>query len=138
MVTVAALLNYVVGRKLISEGRRHQSLILEADGRHLLTDVWTTVGVVVAIAAVGITGWDRLDPLIAILVAVNIIVTGAHLVRTSTAEVNSVRDVCSPSGVIRKCRRPCELIVHRNARPDATYFEMITLPFAEVLRTQSP
>lgn len=81
---VATLVNLGVGRKLIGAGREYQSMTLEADGRHLLTDVWTSVGVVVAVAAVAITGWKPLDPLIALVVAANIVVTGARLVRRST------------------------------------------------------
>jgi cation diffusion facilitator family transporter len=86
-VAVAALasgLNLVVARLLIGAGREHGSLPLEADGRHLMTDVWTSVGVVAGVAAVAITGWDVLDPLIALAVAANIIVTGVSLVRRST------------------------------------------------------
>ena len=50
--------------------------MLEADGKHLITDVWTSVGVIAGVAAVALTGWDVLDPLIALAVAVNIVVTG--------------------------------------------------------------
>lgn len=82
---VATVINFVVGRVLIREGRRHGSLILEADGRHLITDVWTSVGVVVGVALVSATGWEWLDPVVAILVALNIIRIGGMLVRESTA-----------------------------------------------------
>ena len=80
---VASAVNLVVARTLIKTGRTHESLTLEADGRHLMTDVWTSVGVVVGVAAVALTGWDPLDPLIALAVAVNIVVTGSSLVRES-------------------------------------------------------
>lgn len=82
---VAAAINLVVGQILLREGRRHSSLILEADGRHLMTDVYTSIGVVVGVALVALTGWERLDPLIAILVALNIIRTGTKLVGESAA-----------------------------------------------------
>lgn len=73
--------------------RIHQSIALEADGRHLVTDVWTSVGVVVGIAAVGITGWHWLDPLVAILVALNILREGAHLLwRSSQALMDEAVD----------------------------------------------
>lgn len=85
IATAASLINLVVGRILVREGRRHGSLILEADGRHLITDVWTSIGVFAGVALVSITGWDRLDPIVAIFVALNIIRTGAMLVRESTA-----------------------------------------------------
>jgi len=79
----AAALNLAVARLLIYAGKLHQSLTLEADGRHLMTDVWTSVGVVIGVAAVGLTGWKTLDPLIALAVAFNIVFTGVHLMRRS-------------------------------------------------------
>jgi cation diffusion facilitator family transporter len=84
-VTVgASLINLVVGRLLIASGRRLGSIVLEADGRHLMTDVWTSAGVIAAVAAVALTGWETLDPLVALVVAANIVLTGAKLVRRST------------------------------------------------------
>ena len=80
---VAAGLNLIVATLLIRVGREQRSITLEADGRHLMTDVWTTVGVIAGIIAVWATGWDRLDPIIALLVAVNIVRTGVVLLRRS-------------------------------------------------------
>lgn len=80
----AAAINTAVAFVLVREGRRHRSITLEADGRHLATDVWTSVGVVVGVAAVSFTGWEVLDPIVALLVAANIIVAGAVLLRRST------------------------------------------------------
>lgn len=85
LTAAATLVNLSVGQFLIRVGRQHRSLALEADGRHLMTDVWTSVGVIVGVAAVAVTGWLRLDPVIALLVAANIVVVGARLVRRSTA-----------------------------------------------------
>jgi cation diffusion facilitator family transporter len=82
---VASMVNLGVARALISAGREHRSLTLEADGRHLMTDVWTSVGVVAGIATVALTGWNTLDPLIALAVAGNIVRTGVSLVRSSTS-----------------------------------------------------
>lgn len=82
---VAAVLNGVVGRILIRVGTRHGSITLRADGRHLMTDVYTSVGVVVGLGLVWATGWLWLDPVIAILVGVNILVTGYRLISESTA-----------------------------------------------------
>ncbi|HEY3686239.1 MAG TPA: cation diffusion facilitator family transporter [Streptosporangiaceae bacterium] len=79
----ASVINLVVGFLLLRAGRANRSIILEADGKHLLTDVWTSAGVIVAVAAVHLTGWQRLDPVIALAVAANIIYTGAGLVRRS-------------------------------------------------------
>jgi cation diffusion facilitator family transporter len=78
---VASLVNFAVARILISVGREERSIVLEADGRHLMTDVWTSVGVVAGIGLVAITGVERLDPIIALLVAANIVATGVSLVR---------------------------------------------------------
>lgn len=79
----ASLVNLAVGRTLIGAGRELDSIVLESDGRHLITDVWTTVGVLTAVALVAITGWEPLDPLIALVVAGNIVVTGTRLMRRS-------------------------------------------------------
>jgi cation diffusion facilitator family transporter len=81
--TGASLINLAVGALLLREGRRLRSIILEADGKHLLADVWTSVGVLGAVILVALTGWNILDPLIALAVAVNIIVTGLRLVLRS-------------------------------------------------------
>ena len=81
----ASAINLVVGLLLVRAGRSHRSLILEADGKHLLTDVWTSVGVVVGVAAVAISGWERLDGIVALAVAANIIATGVALMRRSGA-----------------------------------------------------
>lgn len=77
---VASVINGLVGVVLLRAGRRHSSLTLVADGKHLLTDVVTSAGVVVGVLLVRLTGWDRLDPIVAFAVGVNIIVTGWKLV----------------------------------------------------------
>ena len=79
----ASLVNLGVGRVLIGAGRRHHSIALEADGHHLMTDVWTSAGVIAGIGAVAMTGWLRLDPIVAIAVAVQIVWTGVTLIRRS-------------------------------------------------------
>lgn len=78
---VATVINFAVARLLIRVGREESSMTLLADGRHLITDVITSVGVIGGVALVALTGVDRLDPVIALIVAVNIIVTGYSLVR---------------------------------------------------------
>jgi cation diffusion facilitator family transporter len=75
----ASLINLAVSMILMRAGRRYNSITLEADARHLMTDVWTTAGVLVGIALVWLTGFIRLDPIIAMLVAANIIFTGYRL-----------------------------------------------------------
>lgn len=79
-----AIINGLVAVRLLSAGRRLRSITLEADGRHLITDVWTTVGVVVGIILVALTGWLILDPLIALAVAANIVWTGLRLLRETS------------------------------------------------------
>jgi cation diffusion facilitator family transporter len=80
---VAALINGAVGWLLLRTGRKHRSIVLEADGQHLLTDVWTSVGVILGLGLVWLTGWSWLDPVLALLVAVNIVWTGWVLMRRS-------------------------------------------------------
>jgi cation diffusion facilitator family transporter len=83
LTVIASGINLAVARVLLRAGREHQSITLEADGKHLLTDVWTSAGVIVGIALVFATGWLRLDPLIAIAVAIHILWTGFGLMRRS-------------------------------------------------------
>ncbi len=82
---VAALLNGAVALVLIRAGRKHNSITLRADGHHLMTDLITSVGVVVGIGLVGLTGWAWLDPVVALGVGINILWTGWRLVTESTA-----------------------------------------------------
>lgn len=80
---LATAINLGCGLVLIRAGRRHRSIALEADGKHLLTDVWTSAGVIAGVALVALTGWLILDPLLALAVALHIIWTGAVLMRRS-------------------------------------------------------
>ena len=79
----ASVINLFVALVLMRAGRRFHSITLEADAHHLLTDVWTSVGVVVALAAAALTGWERLDPVIGLAVSANIVLTGVRIVRDS-------------------------------------------------------
>lgn len=83
LAVVASLANAACAWVMLRAARAHRSITLEADARHLLTDVWTTVGVVVGVILVQVTGWLRLDPIIAIAVALQIVWTGWHLMRRS-------------------------------------------------------
>jgi cation diffusion facilitator family transporter len=80
---VSSVLNGLLAAKMLAESRRHRSIALEADARHLFTDVWTSVGVIVAVVAVQFTGWLWLDPAVALGVAANIIREGARVVWVS-------------------------------------------------------
>ena len=81
----ASLINLGVAVVLLRAGRKYHSIALEADGKHLMTDVWTSVGVIAGVALVFATGWLRLDPLIALAVAAHIVWTGVGLVRRSAS-----------------------------------------------------
>jgi cation diffusion facilitator family transporter len=80
---VSSVLNGLLAARMLAESRRHRSIALEADARHLYTDVWTSAGVVVGVVAVQLTGWLWLDPAVAIGVAINIIREGARVVWVS-------------------------------------------------------
>jgi len=83
-VSVAAsLINLVVALILAKAGKRYNSISLEADAHHLMTDVWTSVGVLAGVGLVALTGWERLDPIVAFIVAANIIWSGVRIVRMS-------------------------------------------------------
>ena len=79
----ASVINLLVARVLFRAARRHQSITLDADAHHLMTDVWTSVGVIIGIWAASTTGWQRLDPIVAIGVALNIVYTGVGILRRS-------------------------------------------------------
>ncbi|MBU0620682.1 MAG: cation diffusion facilitator family transporter [Gammaproteobacteria bacterium] len=82
---VASIINLFAAFELIKAGRAHNSITLEADAKHLMTDVWTSVGVIAGVGLVWLTGLLWLDPLIALLVAVNIMWTGWQLLQRSAA-----------------------------------------------------
>ncbi len=77
------MLNGLLAWKMLVESRVHRSIALEADARHLFTDVWTSAGVVVGVILVQLTGWLWLDPVVAIAVAMNIVREGARVVSRS-------------------------------------------------------
>lgn len=92
---VASGVNFGVARVLLRAGRRYHSITLEADAKHLMTDVWTSAGVVVGVGLVALTGWRALDPLVAIGVALNIIWAGFMIVRRSAG---GLLDSAIPAG----------------------------------------
>ena len=102
---LASVINFAVARRLLKAGKEYRSMTLEADARHLLTDVWTSAGIIAGVFAVSLTGWTRVDPLIALVVAANILWTGAQLLRRSllglmdaalpAADQNAIKDVLS-------------------------------------------
>jgi cation diffusion facilitator family transporter len=83
LIILAMVINAVLGFYLVTIGKRQQSLILEANGKHVLTDAWTSIGVVIGIGLVMLTGWRYWDPICAILVASNILYSGFGLIKQS-------------------------------------------------------
>lgn len=81
---VATIINFITSRVLLYFSKKHNSITIEADAHHLMTDVWTTVGIIAGIFLVKITGWQLLDPIMAILVAISIVYTGVKLIIRST------------------------------------------------------
>ena len=99
---VASGINLATALLMIRVGRKRNSITLEANGSHLMTDVWTSVGVIVAVGAVAATGWTQLDPVVAIIVAVNIVWTGVKIVRRSVA---GLMDASLPTTDLDKVRQ---------------------------------
>jgi cation diffusion facilitator family transporter len=106
LVLAAGILNAGLGFYLLRVGRRTKSLILEADGKHVLTDSWTGLGVVAGLGLVMLTHWKPIDPLVAIGVAVNILWSGGHLVWRSAV---GLLDYSDP-GAGRKIRERLDAI----------------------------
>jgi cation diffusion facilitator family transporter len=114
----ASLINLFVARILFRAGRRYHSITLEADAHHLMSDVWTSAGVIVGVSAAAMTGWQRLDPLIAILVALNIIRTGASILRRS---LMGLLDTALPDDLQRKITE----ILARHAKKEGVRFHAL-------------
>ena len=119
VAAAAGLANFGVARVLLALARRHESITLEAHAKHLLTDVWTTAGVLVGLGAVWWTDWAWLDPAIAVLVALNIVVSGSRLVARS---MRGLMDYTLPGGEVQRI----EEILTAYAERGATYHQLRT------------
>jgi cation diffusion facilitator family transporter len=104
----ASLINLVVARILIRVGRRTNSIILEADGQHLMTDVWTSFGVIVGLGFVWLTDWRWLDPIMALIVAANIVWTAWDLIARS---FNGLMDHALPESEQHAVRAAIEALL---------------------------
>lgn len=102
---VASLINLITALIILRAARAHNSITLQANGRHLMTDVWTSVGVVAGVAAVALTGWEVLDPIIALLVAANIVWSGVGIVRSS---VDGLMDITLPAADLQTISKVLE------------------------------
>lgn len=123
---IASAVNFGVARILLAAGKRHRSITLEADAHHLMTDVWTSAGVLVGVGLVWISGWAWLDPVVALLVAANIVWSGVLLVRRSAlgmmdtglpeeerALLRAILDSFAPRGVTYHALRTRQAAVRR-------------------------
>jgi cation diffusion facilitator family transporter len=115
---VSTVMNGVLARAMLKKAHEHRSMALEADARHLFTDVWTSVGVVVGLLAVVATGWKWLDPLIAIAVAGNVAREGFSLVRRSA-------DGLMDSAVDSKTQRQIDEVLADFVHPNTLRFDHI-------------
>ena len=107
LITLAAsVVNLVLGLYLVRVGRRRNSLILEANGQHVLTDSWTSFGVVTGLCLVLVTGWKPFDPLMAIAVALNILWSGGQLVRKAVRGLLDLPD----AGQTEQMQRAVDLV----------------------------
>ena len=101
VAAIASTINFAVSRIMLRVSKEHDSIALEADAHHLMTDVWTSVGVIAGVALVSLTGWLWLDPVIAMIVALQIVVTGLKLVRSSA---NGLLDAGLPEEEVSRLR----------------------------------
>lgn len=99
---VASLINLSVALVFRKAGKRFHSITLEASAQHLMTDVWTSAGVLVGVGAVALTGWERLDPVVAIIVAVNITWSGIRIVHKSVLGLMDTALPAEEQNIIRR------------------------------------
>jgi cation diffusion facilitator family transporter len=116
VAALGSLPNAVLAWRMMSAAKRYRSIVLEADAKHLLADVWTSVGVIVALLLVALTGWHWLDPVIGVGVALNITREGTLLVRRS---VDGLMDRALPVEDQARVRDTVERVLARN-HPEAT------------------
>jgi cation diffusion facilitator family transporter len=112
---VSTAMNGVLAWAMLSKAREHRSIALEGDARHLFTDVWTSIGVVLGLLAVGATGWLWLDPVVAIAVAANIAREGVSLIRRS---VSGLMDSALEPQVLAEIDRALDGFRHQVLRFD--------------------
>jgi len=115
LAIASSALNAVLAWRMMAASREHRSIALEADARHLYTDVWTSAGVVVGLVLVHLTGWLWLDPVLAIGVALNILREGAHLAWRS---VNGLMDSAVEPEVREQIDKTLAQFAHHTIRFD--------------------
>jgi len=112
---VSSALNGLLAWVMLAAAKQHRSIALEADAKHLVTDVWTSVGVVVGIAGVALTGWLWLDALVAMGVAVNILWEGYRLIWRSS---QGLMDEAVESEVLAEINKSLQGFAHHTIRFD--------------------
>jgi cation diffusion facilitator family transporter len=96
---IAAGVNLLAARYLLHVGRKYDSITLEADARHLMTDVWSSAGVVIGVGVAAATGWQWLDPVVGLVVATHIVIIGGTLIRRSAM---GLLDTALPTDTVRQ------------------------------------
>ena len=119
----SSMLNGLLAWVMFSAAREHRSIALEADAKHLVTDVWTSAGVVVGIALVHFTGWLWLDPIVAIGVALNILREGFHLMWRSS---QGLMDEAVEPEVMDTIQETLAVFEHRRGETEIVRFDHIT------------
>ena len=102
----ASLVNLIVALILLKASKRYQSITLEANANHLMTDVWTSGGVLIGVGLVAITGWQRLDPIVAFIVAANIIWSGYRIVKMSALGLMDTALLVEEQNLVTKALEP--------------------------------
>ncbi|MEK7107545.1 MAG: cation diffusion facilitator family transporter [Patescibacteria group bacterium] len=119
VAAIASVINYLIARQLLNAGKKYRSITLEADAHHLFTDVWTSVGVIVGVGIVAITGITMLDPIIALLVALNIVYTGYQLIKRSALGFMD-------TAIAQEERDKLQLILGKHTSKDIKYHGLLT------------
>lgn len=120
VAVAAAAMNFATATIMLRAARRYDSIILEADAKHLMTDVWTSAGIVAGLAVViFIPHWSILDPVMAIAVGIHIVFTGVDLVRRSA---NGLMDAALPANEIHAA----EAAIRSHLPADASFHDLRT------------
>lgn len=116
---VASLINLSVSLVLRKAGKKYNSITLTSDASHLMTDVWTSGGVLVGVGLVGLTKWQPLDSIVAILVALNIVYTGFFIIRQS---IRGLMDVSIPEEDLTKIER----VLTKYRKPEVQFHNLLS------------
>jgi cation diffusion facilitator family transporter len=111
----AGLANGLMGRYLVSKGTNANSVALVASGKHLLSDFWTSMGVVAGLGLVRLTGWSWFDPITAMIVGAHLLYVGVQLVRSSVGDLMDAEDrkwLVQLQEIFERVRRPGVIRIH--------------------------